>query len=223
MVSAGDLVRRYVGPADVPGSLAARARTARWEEFLRRFPDLSSMRVLDLGGWPQEWVARPVRPAQVVTVNLEDLPPVPESEPWLVSLYGDACELPDSIRSERFDLVYSNSVLEHVGGHARRLAFAENVHSAADHHWVQTPYRYFPIEPHWVFPAFQFLPMRTRVAVSRRWPIGPSPHTADPDVAFVDVSWVELLGITEMRAYFPDSTIWRERFAGLTKSIVATR
>ena len=35
--------------------------------------------------------------------------------------------------------------------------------------------------------------------------------------------WTELIGISEMREYFPDSTIVHERVAGLTKSIIAVR
>ncbi len=41
--------------------------------------------------------------------------------------------------------------------------------------WVQTPYRYFPIEPHWIFPGFQFLPLSARTEISRRWPLGNPP------------------------------------------------
>lgn len=215
-----DLVRRHVSGTDSERSLSARARGTRWNELLRRFPDLGSMRVLDLGGVPRQWVDRLVRPAQVVSVNLESHPPV--AEPWVVAVRGDACDLPSEIRAERFDLVYSNSVFEHVGGHARRLGFAETVHAAADHHWVQTPYRYFPIEPHWLFPGFQFLPVRARVELSQRWPLGHI-RSADRPAALTDVAWVELLGRTEMRAYFPTSEIWSERFAGLTKSLVAVQ
>jgi len=46
------------------------------------------------------------------------------------------------------------------------------VQAAAIHYWVQTPYRYFPIEPHLVFPLFQFLPLRAKVAVAERWAPG---------------------------------------------------
>lgn len=217
---ARDLVERHVSGVNGQKSLAARARASRWMELLRRFPDLASMRVLDLGGVPRQWVDHPVRPAQVVSVNLEDHPPVPQS--WVVSVRGDACNLPSQLTGERFDLVYSNSVLEHVGGHVRRLAFARTVHAAAAHHWIQTPYRYFPIEPHWLFPGFQFLPAHVRVSLSHRWPLG---HVRSPDrsAALVDVTGVELLGRTEMAGYFPDSEIWPERFGGLTKSLVAVR
>lgn len=214
-------VRNRVSDPSRPGSLAHRARTKRWAELLRRFPALGDMRVLDLGGVPQSWRLAPVRPAQVVTVNL-DPAIMSAEEPGVTAVVGDACALPEKLRAERFDLVYSNSLLEHVGGHAKRLRLAETVRMMSERHWTQTPYRYFPIEPHWIFPGFQFLPMRARAEVSRRWPFGHIRSTG-LEPAVDDVAWVELLGITEMRRYFPDSEIWPERIAGLPKSLVAVR
>jgi hypothetical protein len=37
------------------------------------------------------------------------------------------------------------------------------------------------------------------------------------------VLWVDLLSITDMRHYFPDATMLRERVLGITKSIIAVR
>lgn len=59
---------------------------------------------------------------------------------------------PMRFRWQDFGLVYSNSLIEHLGGHARRAAFAEQVRSLAPRHWVQTPYRYSLIKPHWLVP-----------------------------------------------------------------------
>lgn len=201
------------------GSLAARARAGRWDEFSRRFPDLESMRVLDLGGTPAAWQKAPRQPAHVVAVNLDRRHRSTDNVHCVV---GDACALPSSLRGERFDMVFSSSLLEHVGGHARRRQFANTVHEMADHHWVQTPYRYFPIEPHWVFPGFQFLPFPARVAVAHRWRLGHY-RARDRSAATRRVSAVELIGVTEMRSYFPASEIWFERYAGLVKSLVAVR
>ncbi|AWI31830.1 class I SAM-dependent methyltransferase [Streptomyces sp. ICN441] len=206
-----------------PGSLAHRARTRRWAELLRCFPNLADMRVLDLGGTPHAWRLSPVRPAHVVTVNL-DPSTAHQTEPDITPLVADACTLLTSghLAGERFDLAYSNSLMEHVGGHRHRQQFAETVHSCADHHWIQTPYRYFPVEPHWLFPGMQWLPFRARVAVSQHWPYGHISSANRPQ-ATQDVEEVELLSVTEMRSYFPQSHIWFERFAGLPKSLVARK
>jgi hypothetical protein len=176
------------------------------------------MHILDLGGTPHAWRMAPIRPAHITMVNLDPVHS-DKREEWITYLNADACEPPFNILSAKFDLVYSNSLLEHVGGYDRRRRLAEFVQSLADHYWVQTPYRYFPIEPHWLFPGFQFLPLRIRSRISRSWPYG---HIrSDPANAVSDVASIELIDIAEMRHLFPGATVWRERFGGLTKSIVA--
>lgn len=214
---ARELTRRLVDPTN-PGSISARARARRWARFTETFPGLSGMRVLDLGGRPAFWTDAPVTPTAVVVVNLERL----ASRGPITAIRGDACNLPHELAGEAFDLVVSNSLMEHVGGHAQRQRLADNIHASAEYHWVQTPYRYFPLEPHWVFPGMQFLPFATRVYVAKRWPLGHR-HSTDDAVATSAVHEVDLIGMRQMRSYFPDSNIWAERFAGLPKSLVAMR
>jgi hypothetical protein len=178
------------------------------------------MSVIDLGGRLSSWLSAPVRPRHVHIVNLEqEKAEVPD---WAEVDRGDACELPAAIRNGHYDLVYCNSVIEHVGGHERRLRLADAVHALADAHWVQTPYRYFPIEPHWVAPGMQFLPVRVRASYAHRWPLGHTP-AENRAAALQSVLWIELLDRTQMRHYFPDSTLRVERFAGLAKSLIAVR
>lgn len=175
------------------------------------------MRVLDLGGTPQAWEAAPVTPASVVTVNLVSF----ESRNKAVThLVADACDLPH--RLGRFDLVFSNSLMEHVGGHVQRQRFAATAGERAPRHWIQTPYRYFPVEPHWFFPGMQFLPHPGRIWVSQHWHRGHI-KTATPQAALDKVNEIELLSVSQLRGYFADSEIWHERLFGLTKSLVALR
>ncbi|MFD0820691.1 class I SAM-dependent methyltransferase, partial [Micromonospora zhanjiangensis] len=183
-----------------------RARRARW--LRQAFPDLAEMSVVDLGGRLDDWRRAPVRPRHVHVITLE---PAPAEVPdWAEVEQADVCELPAHIAVRRYDLVFSDSVIEHLGGHERRLRFAENVHALARAHWIQTPYRYFPIEPHWAAPGLQFLPLPARIAVARHWPPAAlsQPDRADPAGA---VRWTELLGLTQMRDYFPRSAIRVER------------
>jgi hypothetical protein len=152
----------------------------------------------------------------------EDLAGRPEAE-WISAVGGDACDPPSELVDRRFDLVYSNSVIEHVGGHERREAFARSVHALGEHRWIQTPNRYFPVEPHWLFPGFQWLPAAGRVRASHRWPIGHYSrrrHLPERD-RVSDVLAVELVSVAELSFYFPSSDIVRERALGLTKSLIA--
>lgn len=212
----GKPIARFFDP-DRNGSPTARFRQQRNEEFKRRFPDLAEMHVLDLGGTAVSWRVGDLRARSVTIVNL-DPAEVPD-EPWMKTIQGDACEGGFG----KFDLVFSNSVIEHVGGHARRQQLAEVVQESAPSWWVQTPNRYFPVEPHWLFPCFQFLPFAARVAITQHWNVGHNPALPDKSEAAALVASTELISATEMRSYFPGSDIWSERVAGLPKSIVAVK
>jgi len=192
-------------------SMAARARLNRWAVLSGRFPGLASMSVVDLGGEPAAWLRSPVRPRSLVCVNLNESI---ATEGGIEVIRGDACTIKDI---GHFDLVYSNSCIEHVGGHDRCMAFANNVRELGDHYWVQTPYRYFPIEPHYIFPGAQFLPLRLQMLVGEKWSLSFVGATADDGLS------IDLLSKTSLAYYFPEAEIWKEKMFGLTKSLVALR
>lgn len=205
---------------DSPSSVGAKRRARRAAWLSDTFPDLAEMNVLDLGGRVESWATVPVRPAHVHVVNLEPLPT--ELPDWAEADHADACELPRRILDRRYDLVFSNSVLEHVGGYERRRRMAEAIRELAPAYWVQTPYRYFPVEPHWVAPAMQFLPVSARVVVARKWPLAYTPGKSY-EAAMRQVLTTELIGRAELRYLFPDAGIRNERLLGLTKSLIAIR
>ncbi len=149
-------------------SLAERMRLRRWEFTRKHLPELSEMRVLDLGGTMRWWQLAPARPRHVTVVNLE----AGEQPSWLRSIQGDACHADRLVAGQNFDLVFSNSLFEHVGGHKAWLALSHVIRSLAPRYLVQTPYRYFPVEPHWLFPGMQFLPLPLRSKIASKWPLG---------------------------------------------------
>lgn len=212
----GRLRDRFV---DEEGSVGERLRQRRLGRMAEAFPGLAGMRVLDLGGRVETWQRSPVRPAAVDILNFEDH--LPEAPEWIRHVQGDACDPPSSL-ADRYDLVFSNSVIEHVGGHERRRQFAATVHRLADRHWVQTPYRYFPIEPHYLAPGFQFLPVGVRARALTHWRLAYHRY-GDYDDALRAVLGTELLGRAEMGLLFPGSRIVPERVAGLTKSLAAVK
>jgi hypothetical protein len=203
---------------DSPDSWRAgwREQRARW--LADTFPDLAQMSLIDLGGRIRTWERMPVRPKRVHVVNLESSPP--EVPHWAEFDHGDACALPAHVVGRRYDLVFSNSVIEHVGGHERRLRFAEAVHQLADAYWIQTPYRYFPVEPHYFAPGMQFLPVVARAEVAWRWPLARSAGGSREETV-KRVLQVELLDRTQMRHYFPDSALLTEKIFGFPKSLIA--
>jgi hypothetical protein len=208
-----------VGGGDAD-SVASRLRRKRWQRLADSFPDLSDMRVLDLGGTAESWLLCPSRPGHVTLLNL--WPDATDLGPRFDQVQGDACRPPDTIMDGDWDLVYSNSVIEHVGGYARRREFSDVVRGLAPAYWVQTPNRYFPIEPHWLFPGFQFLPVAARTTIAMKWPLY-TWRSDDRNRALREVLEIELLSRTELVALFPEAHVLPERFAGLTKSYIAVR
>jgi hypothetical protein len=214
-------LRALITDPSLPNSLAARARGRRWERFEAIFPELADMSVIDLGGTVDFWASIPTRPAQLTLINPAAV--ADTRMEWAEVITGDACEPPPSLDGRTFDLVYSNSTIEHVGGHLRRRRFAEVVDRMGDHFWVQTPYRYFPIEPHFVFPWFQHLPVAARSSVAAHWPLTPPQFPTDKREVREEVMSIDLLSIAEMRSYFPEADIQFERAGGLVKSLIAIR
>jgi hypothetical protein len=175
------------------------------------------MTVLDLGGDVRAWRLAPVRPKHLVLLNIF---PQEVEEPWITPLVGDACEPPADLPAA--DLIYSNSVIEHVGGHWRRSQFAAVVHRC-ERYWIQTPARSFPIEPHFMIPWLQHLPRGAQTTVVTKWPLGNYAKVTEKPEALSRLLDIELLSAEEMGFYFPDAVLYRERFAGLTKSFVAIK
>jgi hypothetical protein len=179
------------------------------------------MRVLDLGGTVTSWLEAPRRPRELVIMNIgwvaEWARRDAEHLGWAIVIIDDACD--PHLRDTSFDLVYSNSVIEHVGGHERRSAFAQTVHRYGTWHWVQTPYRYFPIEPHYRLPFVQHLPVAARARLAAAWRYSAA-NRSDP---VRDVLEIELLSKTEMRFYFPESRILPETSFGLVKGLLAVK
>lgn len=222
----GDVLR---GLADVGanGSFSNSRRSRRFESFARLIDGLPDrrvrpIRILDIGGtnlfWEQRgWAGR--RDVHVVLVNLAPQPSTHENIEARVGDATDLSEFPDGA----FDVVFSNSVIEHLESLERQAAMAAEVRRLAPRYWVQTPNFWFPVEPHFLTPAWHWLPVRVRVALLRRrrwgWR-GPCPDKEDANAL---VREVRLMRSRELKRLFPDAALNEERIGPLVKSFVAVR
>jgi hypothetical protein len=213
-------LRRLADNRD-PGSLASRLRQRR-NRLLRDLlaPLARPLRVLDVGGTQRFWeIVEPTGLDGVRVVLLNQVAPV-VSRPGFEGVAGDARDLGRYADGE-FDLVFSNSVIEHVGDLAAQRRMADEVRRVGRRWFVQTPNRYFPLEPHFLVPGFQFLPLAARAGLARRFALGWYPRQPDAAAARALVESIRLLDEGEVRALFPGATIRKERLAGLTKSFMA--
>jgi SAM-dependent methyltransferase len=158
-------------------------------------------RILDVGCGP-EGLAAFEPGAQITGLDAVERPGYPGRR----FVRGDARALP--FEQGSFEIAYCNSLVEHLDP-ADRPRFASEIRRVAPRYWVQTPNRYFPIEPHALLPGFQFMPEPAR---RRLWRLG---------VPRTPYERIELLSADELRELFPDALILRERFAVLTKSLIA--
>lgn len=198
--------------------LSSRFRKKRMNFFLQLFPWLSAeTRVLDVGGTMHIWTFAPVKP-KLTIVNI-----VPPEEPvsgaeWVVA---DGRNLPFADRE--FDIAFSNSVIEHVGTWEDQQAFAREIRRVAKYYFVQTPNKQFPFEMHLRTPLIHYLPRHWQKRLLRNftvWGWFTRPHPARCEQR---LNRLRLLNAKEMKALFPDASLLRERFLGLTKSLIAVR
>ena len=144
------------------------------------------------------------------------------SESGMVHVLGDARKL-EALADFSFDLVHSNSVIEHVGRWEDMCSMAQEVRRLAPGYFVQTPYFWFPVEPHCTTAFFHWLPQSIRVSMLMRKPRGAWGIASDIDTAMRQIQSNSLLDKRMMAALFPDAYIEGERFAGLVKSLTAIR
>jgi hypothetical protein len=182
--------------------------------------------ILDLGGTEDYWligrefVQQHRNRLKITLVNTADVHL--ENNTVFASLTGDAAAT-GLFQGKRFDLVHSNSVIEHVGDWPRMLTFAQNVRRLAPRYYVQTPNYWFPYEPHFRFPGFQYLPEAVRVKLIMTRPLGFFRRIEDRAEAQEIIDTHRLLSTRQMRIAFPDGEVRHERFVGLAKSIIAVR
>ncbi|MGH8012464.1 MAG: methyltransferase type 11, partial [Candidatus Binataceae bacterium] len=123
-------------------------------------------------------------------------------------------------RDRAFEVVFSNSLIEHIGTWEEQRQFAVEIRRLAECYFLQTPNRWFPIEPHCLAPLVQFVPKRVRPWVAA-W-LTPAGWLVPSRQQFQrEMQRVRLLTAKEMRELFPEARIVREKFLGMTKSLIA--
>jgi ubiquinone/menaquinone biosynthesis C-methylase UbiE len=171
--------------------------------------------ILDVGGLPHDWLSLNFT-GQVICVSLSQIREGPYGNGNIIYLRQDATTLP--YRDQQFDVVFSNSLLEHVG-RENQLTVSKEIQRVGRSYWVQTPHRNFPLEPHYRAPFFYQLPYPVRKFVATYWTsmIRKQNHYLN------ELDTIHLLTTKELKTFFPQAKIVKEKFFGLTKSIIAVK
>jgi len=166
--------------------------------------------------WEQRrWAGR--SDVQIYSMNLVAEQQVHEN---IHPIVGDATNLSEHDDGS-FDVVFSNSVIEHLFTFENQQKMASEVERVGKAFWVQTPNFWFPIEPHFHVPGWQWMPLPARVAMIRRWRCGWRVPCEEKEPARRLVEEVRLLTRSELKRIFPNARIVPERVGPLVKSWIA--
>lgn len=200
-------------------SLAVQFRRRRFAFFRSLLLQVERpVHILDIGGTEAYWKIMGLDDDQIF-VTLLNLTHNKVTLPRLSSMIGDARSI--QITDNSFDVVFSNSVIEHVGAYQDQLRMASEVRRVGKRYFVQTPNRHFPLEPHFLFPFFQFLPLKVRIWLLQNFSLGWFGKTQNPQKVREIIESIRLLSRPEFVALFPNASIYEEKILGLTKSFVA--
>lgn len=190
-----------------------RSRKKRMWSFNTKMKLRDGTSVLDLGGQPMIWDSTTSR----LNLTILNRPGIAAhnhpSHHRIHYVDGDACAV-EGFAERSFDIVFSNSVIEHVGPPDKQAEFAREVRRLGHSYWVQTPSKWFPIEAHCGMPFWWLYPAAVRRYLIERW------RKKLP-------AWTEMVEETtvltkrDLRRLFPEATIIVERSFGMPKSYVA--
>lgn len=201
-------------------SFAGRMRQNRlgmFKQFIKDIP--RPVRIVDVGGCEVYYKSMGFTDANEIDVTLVNLQPQAVSLPNFKTITGDGRNL-TSIADKSYDVAFSNSTIEHVGAYREQMAFAREITRVGNRYFIQTPNRYFPMEPHFLMPFFQFLPTSMRARLHSKMSLGWWRQAKNYHEALAEVESIRLLSRGDFRYLFPQARIQEERCFGLTKSFM---
>lgn len=215
-----------------PNSLGAKLRRRRLHLvetlILHHANSTARVRILDIGGRRHYWdLFGPgylhARKVHVTIVNLPSETILDTSCDQITITTGNGCDLQE-YSDHSFDIVHSNSTVEHVGCWKNMQRFASEVRRLAPSFYVQTPYFYFPIEPHYLMPFVHWVREDWRARLLTKMSLGNYPRAETLEEAYKAVRDADLLDRTQLKRLFPDATIHYEYLGPLPpKSLIAVR
>ena len=191
-------------------SLIKQWRRQRLLDFVDRVRPPQGARIIDLGGTRVLWDLIE-HDFKITLVNLPGSSDTPAADARYDYIADDATGLRHRYGDRSFDVAYSNSVIEHVGGGDKQAAFAAEARRLGRGYWVQTPSTRFPIEVHTGLPFYWQYPEWYRRYLLNSWRKTLPGWTAD-------IAGTRVLSRATMQTLFPDAEVYIERKLGFEKS-----
>ena len=127
------------------------------QAFLEAVQPPPYARIADLGGDEQTWASFDHQ-FEVTLVRSACEPLPTKSSGRFAVVMADFCNLREVFAPRQFDIVYSHSMIEHLGDEPRQARFAREVRRLAYGYWIHTPSDRSPLEAHTGLPFYWQLP-----------------------------------------------------------------
>ncbi|OPY56062.1 MAG: Methyltransferase domain protein [Methanosaeta sp. PtaU1.Bin055] len=213
-----DLKKMFdVSRDDSPILKVRRKRIAFFRELTAPLP--KPLKIIDVGGTELFWEKMGFADDPDYEITILNLSRADSHHSNIRLVVGDAREMGE-FGDGAFDVAFSNSVIEHVGGLAEQRRMAREVMRVGRRYFVQTPNRGFPLEPHFLFPFFQFFPLALKVFLIQRFSLGWYPKIPERREALAAANSVRLLRREEIVDLFPEGTVLDEKLFGMTSSFL---
>jgi hypothetical protein len=186
---------------------------SRMDKFKDIFYSKKESIILDVGGLIENW--KLIKGFHRIIILNIHLPPPGYQLDGAIWIVGDGTKLP--FKKNTFEVVYSNSVIEHLNDLKSQQEFAEEIRRVGVNYFVQTPNKYFFVEQHFLLPFIHFFPKSLQRMVARK--LDKLGLVYGEDL----LTSIKLLSYNDLRRLFPDSVIIREKVFFMTKSLIAIK
>jgi SAM-dependent methyltransferase len=202
-----------------PNYMGSRFRKKRFRFFEEKIRRMNKpVTILDIGGTVRFWTDENYHQKDVL-ITIINMRPEESLHSNIKVMMGDACDL-SMFKDQAFDISFSNSLIEHLFTRVNQTKMANEAMRVGKYFFIQTPNRYFPIEPHFKFPFFQFLPRALKIFLQTKTSLI-NGVKYDREYARNMVDEIKLLSKKDMQKLFPKSNLLIERFLWFAKSFVA--
>ena len=174
-----------------------------------------------MGGAPGWWKLVEPKNRDITIVNVDARQEEIVVESGFKFRRVDGRNLPFETAS--FELAFSNSVIEHVGSFEDQKRFAGEMVRCGKSMYLQTPNKWFPVEPHLMAPLIHFLPFRLQRRLVRWFSVWGWVMKADQKAIDEFIGGIRLMTKRELEEAFPGCEITAERVFGMTKSFIVTK
>lgn len=211
-------------------------RKKRFELFLAQIQRLldsysdKRIEILDVGGgvwfWENFLTEYWINKVSITILNIrmldnESMKTIANKREIYKFIQGDALSLP--FKDKSFDVVFSNSVIDHLYSFHNQRKFAAEVRRVGKNYFVQTGNKKFFFEPHYLTPFVHYFPKEFQKKIIRHatiWGL-----LTKPSQEYVNniVDEIILSSKEEFAELFPDAEILEEKVLGFTKSFIAVK